>query len=318
MDDRWERFDMSGVLQMFGYGRSGGVVITVPDAPTIGTATVTGSTTATVAYTAPANDGGSTITSYTATSSPGGITGTLSQAGSGTITVSGLSSATSYTFTVTATNAVGTSAPSAASNSITTTPVIGQAFLGGYYAGQISTTANGVATHNLIVAPLSSGQTPTGVQWRAPPAATANTLSVIDGPTNSAQQTNVALYQAGGFCEGLSIGGYTDWYLPALYELVTIYYNLKPTTQSNDTAYGANAYAVPPTSNYTSGTPAQTSAAAFQVGNSEAFDVATQRYYTSTSDGSVNAYSMFFGSGPYDLGSQMNPYLARAIRRVPV
>ena len=95
-------------------------VTSVPDAPTIGTATSTGQTTATVAFTQPANNGGSTITSYTATSSPSGITGTLNQAGSGTITVTGLSASTSYTFTVTATNAVGTSAASAASNSITT------------------------------------------------------------------------------------------------------------------------------------------------------------------------------------------------------
>ena len=94
---------------------------TVPNAPTIGTATATGSTTATITFTAPAFDGNSTITSYTATSSPGGITGTLSQAGSGTITVSGLTPSTSYTFTVTATNAIGTSDPSSASNSITTT-----------------------------------------------------------------------------------------------------------------------------------------------------------------------------------------------------
>jgi hypothetical protein len=124
MDDCWERFDMSGILQMFGYSRGSG--LTVPGAPTIGTATATGSTTATVAYTAPANDGGSTITSYTATSSPGGITGTLSQAGSGTITVSGLTASTSYTFTVYATNAIGNSASSAASNSITTQVATGQ------------------------------------------------------------------------------------------------------------------------------------------------------------------------------------------------
>src|SRR5210317_1830892 len=95
-------------------------LITAPDAPTIGTATATGSTTATVAFTAPSNDGGSTITSYTATSNPSGITGVLNQAGSGTITVTGLAPSTSYTFTVTATNAVGTSPASAASNSITT------------------------------------------------------------------------------------------------------------------------------------------------------------------------------------------------------
>ena len=102
------------------------VVAIVPDAPTIGTATSTGTTTATVAYTAPASNGGATITLYTATSSPGGVTGTLATAGSGTITVSGLSPSTSYTFTVKATNSVGQSAASAASNSITTaTPVVG-------------------------------------------------------------------------------------------------------------------------------------------------------------------------------------------------
>ena len=91
-----------------------------PGVPTIGTATATGPFSATVSFTAPSDNGGFTITSYTATSSPGGITGTLSQSGSGTITVTGLSEQTSYTFTVTATNAIGTSAASAASNSITT------------------------------------------------------------------------------------------------------------------------------------------------------------------------------------------------------
>ena len=96
------------------------VAAIVPGAPTIGAATATGVTTATVAYTAPASNGGATITLYTATSSPSGITGTLATAGSGTITVSGLSGGTAYTFTVKATNSVGQSAASAASNSITT------------------------------------------------------------------------------------------------------------------------------------------------------------------------------------------------------
>jgi hypothetical protein len=91
-----------------------------PSAPTIGTATATAYNQATISFTAPANNGGSAITSYTAVSSPGGITGTLSQSGSGTITVNGLSESTSYTFTVYATNAVGNSSNSSASNSITT------------------------------------------------------------------------------------------------------------------------------------------------------------------------------------------------------
>jgi hypothetical protein len=71
------------------------VAAIVPGAPTIGTATATGSTTATVVFTAPASDGGATITSYTATSTPDSVTGTLSQAGSGTITVTGLTGGTS-------------------------------------------------------------------------------------------------------------------------------------------------------------------------------------------------------------------------------
>ena len=36
--------------------------------------------------------------------------------------------------------------------------VIGQSFGGGYYGGQISVAGNGVASHYLVVAPVSSGQ----------------------------------------------------------------------------------------------------------------------------------------------------------------
>jgi hypothetical protein len=96
-----------------------------PTSPTIGTATATGTTTATVSFTAPVSNGGATITGYTVTSSPGGFTGTLAGATAGTITVTGLSASTAYTFTVTATNSEGTSSASAASNTITTSAASG-------------------------------------------------------------------------------------------------------------------------------------------------------------------------------------------------
>jgi hypothetical protein len=91
-----------------------------PPAPTIGAVTATGASTATVSFTAPTTNGGSAITSYTAISNPSGITGSITQAESGTISVTGLSPSTAYTFTVKATNSIGTSNASSASASITT------------------------------------------------------------------------------------------------------------------------------------------------------------------------------------------------------
>ena len=90
-----------------------------PNAPTsvsatdVGTARAFNNGAATITFTA-GSDNGAPITSFTATSSPGGYTAT---GASSPLTVEGLESDTSYTFTVTATNANGTSAASAASNS---------------------------------------------------------------------------------------------------------------------------------------------------------------------------------------------------------
>ena len=91
----------------------------VPDAPTITSVTATGADTATVSFTAPANNGAA-ITSYRAVSSPEGVTGSVSQSAGGSLVVSGLQPNTSYTFTLTASNVVGRSASSPSSDSVTT------------------------------------------------------------------------------------------------------------------------------------------------------------------------------------------------------
>ena len=90
---------------------------TVPQAPNIGSATNSQNARSDVSFTSGAT-GGSAITSYTVTSSPGNIT---ASGASSPITVTGLTNDTAYTFTVTATNANGTSAASSASSSVTPT-----------------------------------------------------------------------------------------------------------------------------------------------------------------------------------------------------
>ena len=96
---------------------------TNPSAPGSVVATATGKRSATVSFTAPTSDGGSVITSYTVISTPGSITKTLTQSVSGSFNVTGLQPGTSYTFSVTATNSVGTSA-SSTSNSIKTDALV--------------------------------------------------------------------------------------------------------------------------------------------------------------------------------------------------
>ncbi len=126
-----------------------------------------GNAEATVSWSAPASDGGAAITGYTVTASPGGgscvwVAGPLS------CVVAGLSNGTAYTFSVTATNSVGTGPPSAPSNEVTPfAPVVDTA--PGAPTGVSASPGNGQAAITWI-APLDNGGQPvTGYTVTASP-----------------------------------------------------------------------------------------------------------------------------------------------------
>jgi len=219
-------------------------------------------------------------------------------------------------------------------------PAIGETYQGGYYAGQIS---DGGIIYNLIVAPVTSGQLFGQYGGLVAGALAYKTTSTNDpssgnlygnldngGPTtvaladgnhpifdwciNTNNGPNAGNYDAGNNA-GTGIGGFNDWYVPAMGELEIIYRNLKPSTDQNATDSGANNSAVPPTSNYTALNPGQTSVSVFQDGNSQAF---SGNYYWSSSaiqpsESRVQAYS----DGVQRVFPKTEVRSVRAIRREP-
>ncbi len=214
-------------------------------------------------------------------------------------------------------------------------PAIGSAFQGGFFAGLISHTANGVATHALIISPKAAGAL-LNVAWKsANTANTANTAStgttsLFDGWANSEAMNN-ASHPAAQFCRSLNIGGYDDWYLPAAQEWDILYRSFKPEATANGTysgaGYGANPYAVPAGGNYTDSNPALTSVLAFRAGDAETLKHFDENYgddpffhWTSTQAASGTAFQRLTYLGDQFAESKTSAFATqvRAIRRIEV
>jgi hypothetical protein len=168
---------------------------TAPAAPS-GVSATAGNGTASVNWAAP-SDGGSPITKYTVTpyvgstaQTPKTVSGSPPATGT---TVTGLSNGTTYTFKVSATNAVGTGPDSGASNSVTPsaptapatpTNVVATA---GDASASVSWTApsdGGSAITGYTITPFvgSTAQPPTAVSGN-PPATTATVSGLANGTT---------------------------------------------------------------------------------------------------------------------------------------
>jgi len=196
--------------------------------------------------------------------------------------------------------------------------VIGQAFQGGYYAGTItygteSWLGIGGEQYHLIMAPKASGEAGTILQYK-----TSATCDGAESNQTSAQSywdgyhntyTSVigssSAHPAANYCQGLTIGGYNDWYLGANQELMLAIGNLRQLTN-------------------------------WQTGGSEAFTVGTvilngnsvsdlSAYWTSRGDscentGTLVTASMYYNTGGYLISGYVKTdrFFVRAIRRVPV
>jgi hypothetical protein len=200
--------------------------------------------------------------------------------------------------------------------------VIGEPFGGGYFAGYISHTADGNPTHALIVAPRATGATGTGytlttnLAWKTANSGTAGTTSPFDGAANTAAMVTagIADHPAANFCVGLSIGGFTDWYLPSRYELDVAYFNLKPSTTANNTSWGTNVYAVPQrNSNWSAAYPSQTSLTTFNT-SAEAF--IADNHWSSAEANATNAWGLTFAGGNQFFPTKTSVFRVRAFRRI--
>jgi hypothetical protein len=206
--------------------------------------------------------------------------------------------------------------------------VIGESFGGGYFAGYISHTADGNPTHALIVAPRGAGATGTGYPlttnraWKTTATSTANTTSAFDGAVNTAAMVTagIADHPAAEFCVNLSIGGFTDWYLPSRFEMDIAYFNLKPSTAANNTSWGSNIYSVPRRNiNNTATYPAQTALTAFNT-SAEAF--VGDFHWSSTQTDGTHGWNFNFANGNQNTFSvavssvKTSLYRVRAFRRI--
>ncbi|WP_143593584.1 collagen-like protein [Synechococcus sp. 1G10] len=194
-------------------------------------------------------------------------------------------------------------------------PAIGAAFQGGFYGGLISQSANGVATHALVIAPKATGHVLRACKTTN--TATAGTSSTFDGYANS-EAAKDAAHPANQWARALSIGGYSDWYIPAQFELEILFRRFKPdNSEGNTPGFGANAYAVPPTTaNYSGSVPPATAVTAFQAGNAEAFEAIN--YGSSTQDGATTHVIQDWFYGPPEPNSKTFQQQVRAIRKVAV
>ena len=212
---------------------------------------------------------------------------------------------------------------------------IGDAFMGGYYAGIIDTTVGNILAadylqtglrYALIVSPKSLEST--SLAYKTSGTTTPNTsLTRWNGLVASNAMVG-STFPAGNYTNFLSYpsDGASKWYLPSMDELELLYRNFKPTTDANlvEARYatdfpgtvagdGENMSSAPQRGAYTSGAPIQTMLSSFQVGGSQALDGTGFYYISSTENNSIYSWAQTMLSGATTI---VNATVAKRVRPV--
>ncbi|MES2902350.1 MAG: YHYH protein [Pseudomonadota bacterium] len=197
------------------------VVVTVPGAPAILSATA-GNASASIAFSAPASNGGAAISSYTASCTGSGATKTASGSAS-PLAVTGLTNGVVYTCSVTAANSAGSGFPSGVVTVLPVAPVV--------------VTAPGAPT----IVSATAGNTTAAIAFTAP---ASNGGAAISGYTASCTAGSTTK-TASGSASPLSVTGLTN---------LTVYSCSVKATNSAGTSVASSALSVTPTSGATSAT----------------------------------------------------------------
>jgi len=159
---------------------------------------------------------------------------------------------------------------------------LGESYEGGFYMGVVAAAGT---TYYLVVAPNGTGSTV--CRWKTSQTSTSGTCSLDDGYANTYPALENSTHPAGNWTATRTIGGFSDWYMPAIDELELFYNN-----------GGGNGAGDP--------LPA-----------GEDFD--TGYYWSSTEYSSASACTLTFFNGNRSSSNKSTTYCDfRAVRRVPV
>lgn len=159
--------------------------------------------------------------------------------------------------------------------------ILGESYEGGFYMGTIC-AAN--TCYYLLVAPNATGCAQ--CQWKTSQTSTSGTCSLDDGYANTYPALENSTHPAGNWTATRTIGGFSDWYLPAIDELEVFYNN------------GGGAG---------SGDPLPSGE-----------DFATDAYWSSTESSSISACYLNFSNGNRSPLNKGGTRRVRAVRRVPI